>query len=161
MNYNHEHHPGKPLVAGFCQNCKNIFHRDGDLMTFSTSYSTPSYNLILTIENVKTYRDWLVFASNFCDNCLPPRPLAVEKDIEEERKRRQADMANYQENKVKYSIPYHEDKESYTERGQNDVNNSNEWASIQRKRNIFKKTFRNLPNALHRRRGTSEREIKK
>lgn len=107
-------HPTKPLVAGFCQNCKKIFYRDGDLMTFSTSYSTPSNSLVLSLDDVKTYRDWLMFASNFCDNCLPPRPSAVEEDILRENQRKQEDIANYHATKANYSIPMHESKKSYT-----------------------------------------------
>ena len=145
MNY----HPTKSLVAGFCQNCNQIFYRDGDLMAFSTSYSTPFYSLDMTIDKVKTYRDWLMFSSDFCDTCLPMRPIEVDNDIAEEEKRKQADIANYHATKAVYNIPGHESKESYIERKQDNVKNySIERGSVQREGNIRKKISRHIPNAL-------------
>ena len=136
------YHQSKSLVTGVCQKCNKIFHRDGDLTAFSTSYSTPSYNLNVTLESVQNYRDWLMFAGNFCENCLPPMPEAVRRDIELENKRRQADMQQIY---------------GKSERKTNN-DNSNERPSIQRKGKLCKKIEKYIPNALHRSGGNSKRK---
>jgi len=104
------YHPVKSLVAGFCKNCGQIFYRDGDLMIFSTSYSTPSFKTSIDLENVQNYREWLLFASDLCDNCLPPIPNVVIKDIQEENKRKSEDIAHYHKTKNIYNIPGHINK---------------------------------------------------
>lgn len=92
MNYTHNSHQSKALVVNICIKCNKKFYRDGDLMTFSTSYATPYNNREkLKLENVRTYTEWLVFAGDLCDECVPPMPLAVVKDIELENKRRMED----------------------------------------------------------------------
>ena len=107
MNYYHDHHITKSLVSGFCKKCKKTFHRDGDLVAFSSAYSTPSYKIDVNLENVTTYRDWLVFTGDLCDECLPPMPEAVKKDIEIENKRRSEDMNNYRLSQGVTNIPNH------------------------------------------------------
>lgn len=111
MNYKHEHHLSKPVVAGLCKNCGQTFCRDGDLLTFSTSYATESYKTeIKTIDDVRNYREWLLFAGDYCDNCLPSMPAEVRQDIEYENERRQADKQNYNQTKDIYMVPNHEPK---------------------------------------------------
>lgn len=148
MNYNN--HYKKQLVCGVCKNCNRTFYRDGDLMTFSTSYSTPSFNNSdLSIDNVKTYIDWLIFSSNYCDECLPPRPKEVDEDIKIENQRRQADINNYYMFKNQYKTPMHENKNLKEIKQKNVSNNISKRSSFQRKDSFRKKISKCIPNALY------------
>lgn len=157
----HEPHISKALVTGFCKNCNTTFYRDGDLMSFSSAYASPLYAPPTDIEHVKTYQEWLYFAGNYCDECLPPMPDIVKEDIKLENERRQEDIANYRIMRNIYATPGHEPKNlpfSDTEpeietmldrRHKDEPNNSNERTAIQREGDIREKIGRKIPNALH------------
>lgn len=110
----HPSHTTKSLVSGVCKKCKSTFLRDGDLMSISMAYSTPSHNSNVSLQNVKTYTEWLVFASDFCGSCLPPMPEAVKKDINNEKNRKSQDIVNYHMTKDNLAIPFHESKNTTT-----------------------------------------------
>lgn len=160
MNYNHQNHIGGSLVLGFCKECKNSFCRDGDLMSFSTTYSTLSYKTNVTINDVQNYREWLLFAGDFCDACLPPMPEIVKQDIIKENERRQKDILDYNESQNIQTIPEHLPRDLNIER-ENENDNNNARPALQRKRNIREKAGLNIPNALRNNRRNNQGEIKK
>lgn len=96
MNFDHNHNEGtKSLVAGFCKKCNQMFYRDGDLASFSSAYSTPSYKTDVSLENIQNYREWLLYGGDFCDDCIPPMPESVRKDVILENQRRKDDLEDY------------------------------------------------------------------
>ena len=132
------------LVAGVCKKCYKKFYRDGDLMSFSTSYATPFVKPNLTIDNVSTYKEWLMLGGEYCDNCLPPMPEKVRKDIEKENKRRHNAIIEHMEVRKEYIIPGHESK--YIEMVRNEKNNSVTRPPKQREGDLRRKNKWNIKN---------------
>jgi len=106
----HGRHSGKSLVTGVCKGCYQTFYRDGDLMSISVAYASQSRGPEITLDNVKTYIDWLIAAGEYCDGCLPPMPWPVRQDINKENDRRQQDLNRYSQNKDVFPSPGHESK---------------------------------------------------
>lgn len=132
------------LVAGVCKKCYKKFYRDGDLMSFSTSFATPFVKTNLTIDNISTYKEWLMLGGEYCDYCLPPMPEKIKKDIERENKRRSDAMIEHLEIKKEYLIPKHESK--YRERFFDNENNSIDRTSKQRERDLRRKNKWRIKN---------------
>jgi len=93
---------GDALVSNICKKCYKKFFRDGDLLSVSSSFATPFAKSNLTLENVSSYLEWVLFAADYCDNCLPPVPEKVKKDIEKEKERRQNAVLEHRNYRGKY-----------------------------------------------------------
>lgn len=160
----HNHYISKSLVAVFCKNCKKMFYRDGDLVSFSSDYSSKETKKdISRIEDVETYLDWLIFTGDFCEDCIPPMPLKVKKDIQKEKERRRKDILNYRMNKDIRFIPSHQPiqdvslEESYVEtiedrrreNGKTGQCDSINRPAEQRQRSFREKIGKYIRNAIH------------
>ena len=89
------------LTMSVCKKCYQKFYIDGDMLATSLSYASRETSIVpKKIENITTYRDWLIFAMEYCDDCRPKMPEKVQKDIEKENIRKQKDKEEAQKIKM-------------------------------------------------------------